>query len=196
MRRPRRTNPPRPAPPPVLLGGVALAGVGALLGLVGLLALRPVETLPDPWDPWRLAVYGLLALGPAAVFWAAGQALRMGLFWLFGTVACGIFGYVLIFVPPPAGSLTAPAVAGFLALFFFALVAGLTPPLYALGLLLFTRRLHRQDLRRALRQAGLLALYAVACLGMVLFQLFNGLNALLLGVVLALLEFFFLSHRA
>jgi len=196
-RRSRRAKAPRPAPSPVLLGGVALAGLGALLGLVGVLALRPIETLADPWDTQRLAIYGLLALGPAAIFWAAGQALRMGLFWLFGTVAWGVFGYVLIFVPPPTDShLTAAAVGGFLLLFFFALIATLTPPLYALGRLLFTGRLHRQDLRRAIRQASLLALYAVACLGMVLFALFNGLTALLLFVVLALMEFFFLSNRA
>jgi hypothetical protein len=180
-----------------MLWGVGLAGVGALLALVGLLALRPVESLADPFDPLRLAACGLLVLGPAALFWAAGQALRMGWFWLFGTVAWALFGYVLIFVPPPTTGAAAPvAVAGFLAVLFLALLAGLTPPLYAVGWWLFTGRLQRQDLHRAVRQAALLALYTVACLGMILLSLFNGLNALLLFVVLALAEFFFLSARA
>jgi hypothetical protein len=73
-------------------------------------------------------------------------------------------------------------------------MAGLTLLLYALGWRIFTHRVHRQDLRRAVRQAGLLALFVVACLGMALFSVFNGLNALLLFVVLALAEFFFLSR--
>src|SRR5437762_1596759 len=101
-------------------------------------------------------------------------------------------------VPPPAtlwgvglaGAGAWLALAGLLA----AIVAALTPPLYALGWAIFTQRVRRHDLRRALRQAALLALGIVACLGMGLFSLFNGLNALLLFVVLALAEFFFLSR--
>src|SRR5579859_834010 len=176
------------------LWGVALGGAGALLLLVGLLARRQVETLSAPWDPLRLGVYALLVVGPAALFWATTQALRLGLFWLFGTITWAVLGYLLIFVPPSASGSTAVSIAGFLVLLFGALVAGLTPPLYALGWVLFTGRLRRHDLRRAVRQAGLLALYVVACLSMVLFSVFNGLNALLLFVVLALAEFFFLSR--
>jgi hypothetical protein len=181
-RRQRRTpRPPRPVPPPSYLWGVGLAGVGALLVLAGLLATHAVEAMANPWDPWRLGVYALLILGPAALFWAVAAGLRMGRFWIFGTVAWAVFGYVLIFVPPPTPGLTgAPWIAGFLVLLFAALLAGLTLPVYALGWVIFTHRVHRQDLRRAVRQAGLLA--------------FNGLNALLLFVVLALAEFFFLSR--
>jgi hypothetical protein len=191
----RAPRPPRPAPPPSYLWGVGLAGAGALLMLVGLLATHDVEAMTNPWDPWRIAVYALLVLGPAALFWAVAQGLRMGRFWLFGTAAWAVFGYVLIFVPPPVAGLTgAPWITGFLGLLFVALLAGLTLPLYALGWMIFTHRVHRQDLRRAVRQAGLLALFVVACLGMALFSVFNGLNALLLFVVLALAEFFFLSR--
>ena len=192
----RRTpRPPRPAPPPSYLWGVGLAGAGALLVLVGLLATHDVEALTSPWDPWRVGVYALLVLGPAALFWSVAEGLRMGRFWLFGTAAWAVFGYVLIFVPPPTPGLTgAPWIVGFLVLFFAALMAGLTLPLYALGWRIFTHRVHRQDLRRAVRQAGLLARFVVACLAMALFSVFNGLNALLLFVVLALAEFFFLSR--
>lgn len=191
----RAPRPPRPAPPPSYLWGVGLAGAGALLILAGLLATHDVEAMANPWDPWRVAVYALLVLGPAALFWAVAEGLRMGRFWLFGTAAWAVFGYVLIFVPPPVAGLTAaPWIAGFLVLLFAALLAGLTLPVYALGWVIFTHRIHRQDLRRAVRQAGLLALFVVACLGMALFSVFNGLNALLLFVVLALAEFFFLSR--
>ena len=191
----RAPRPPRPAAPPSYLWGVGLAGAGALLVLAGLLATHDVEAMANPWDPWRVGVYALLVLGPAALFWSVAQGLRMGRFWLFGTAAWAVFGYVLIIVPPPVPGLTgAPWIAGFLVLFFAALMAGLTLPLYALGWRIFTHRVHRQDLRRAVRQAGLLALFVVACLGMALFSVFNGLNALLLFVVLALAEFFFLSR--
>ncbi|HUS14923.1 MAG TPA: hypothetical protein VM536_07865 [Chloroflexia bacterium] len=194
-RAPRAPRDPRPAPPASTLWGVSMGGAGALLGMAGLLATHPVETLTDPADPVRLGVLALLVAGPLAIFWAAGQALRLGWFWLSGTAAWALLGYTLIFVPPPAsGTAGSLAVAGFLLLLFVALVAGLTPPLYALGWALFTHRLRRQDLRRAVRQAVLLALYLVACLGMVLFGLFNGLNALLFFAVLALAEFFFLSR--
>jgi hypothetical protein len=160
-----------------------------------LLATHDVEALTSPWDPWRVGVYALLVLGPAALFWAVAEGLRMGRVWLLGTAAWAVFGYVLIFVPPPVAGLTAaPWIAGFLVLLFAALLAGLTLPVYALGWVIFTHRIHRQDLRRAVRQAGLLALFVVACLGMALFSVFNGLNALLLFVVLALAEFFFLSR--
>lgn len=182
---------------PATIWGVGLAGLGAGLLLAGLLAARPVEQLADPWDPWRLVVYALLILAPAGLGWAASQALRLGLFWVFGTAAWAAFGYMLIFVPPPPPGATPAApllIAGFLALLFAAFVAALTPPLYALGWAIFTQRMRRHDLRRALRQAALLALGVVACLGMGLFSLFNGLNALLLFVVLALAEFFFLSR--
>ncbi len=193
---PARRKAARPGPAPSTLWGVGLAGAGALLGLGGLLALRPVETLADPFDPLRLLVYALLVLGPLAVFWATARALWMGRFWIFGTLVTAAFGYVIIFVPPPdAGAPDSLAVvAGFLALLFLALLAGLTLPLHALGWALFTQRARRQDVRRAIRQAGLLAAYSVACLGMVMFSVFNGLNALLLFVVLALAEFFFLSR--
>ena len=126
-----------------------------------------------------------------------GQALRMGRFWLFGTLAWAAFGYVLVFVPPPPPDqpIAAAALTGLLALLFGALTAGLALPLHALGWALFTQRARRHDLRRAVRQAALLALFVVACLGMALFSVFNGLNALLLFVVLALAEFFFSARR-
>ena len=185
----------RPPPAPTLLWGVGLGGAGALLVLVGLLAQRNVETIADPWDPTRVAVYALLLVGPAALFWAAGQALRMGAFWAVATLAWAAFGYYLIFITPPApGSGAGAPLIIFLALCFAAVTAALTPPLYAAGWAIFTQRLHRHDLRRAVRQASLLGLFAVACLGMSLFSVFNGLNALLLFVVLALAEFFFLSR--
>ncbi|HEX6605498.1 MAG TPA: hypothetical protein VF276_01160, partial [Chloroflexia bacterium] len=52
----RAPRPPRPAPPPSYLWGVGLAGAGALLILAGLLATHDVETMANPWAPWRVAV--------------------------------------------------------------------------------------------------------------------------------------------
>lgn len=185
----------RPAPAPSTLWGIGLGGVGALLALTGLLATHRVEAIKNPMDPVLLAVYVLPVLGPAALFWAVGRALDMGLFWLFGTAAWALLGYVMVFVAPPAtASASLPTTVGFMALVFAATVAALTPPLYGLGWALFRGRIHRHDLRRAVRQAALGGLYLVACLGMALFSLLNGLNALLLFVVLALMEFFFLSR--
>ena len=185
----------RPPPAPTLLWGVGLGGAGALLVLVGLLAQRNVETIADPWDPTR-------SRGVCAAAGGAGRAVlgrrpgpAHGRILAVATLAWAAFGYYLIFITPPApGSGAGGPLIIFLALCFAAVTAALTPPLYAAGWAIFTQRLHRHDLRRAVRQASLLGLFAVACLGMSLFSVFNGLNALLLFVVLALAEFFFLSR--
>jgi hypothetical protein len=182
------------------LGGAALAvvaclGVGLLVLLVGLVAAQPVETIPEPWHPTRVLVYALLLAGPGALFWAVCRALRLGLFWLFGTLTWAALGAVLIFGAPPTPAAAGPGDYGVvLAALGLALVALFTPPLFWLNSRLLTARLARRDLRRPLRQAILLALGVVACALMLAFGVLNGLNLLLLFTVLALAEFFFLSR--
>ncbi len=193
-----RTRKPRRAPldiPPLALWGIGLGGVLALVALAGLVSSQHVELINDPYDPLRLVVYALLIIGPGALFWALARGMRMGLFWLYGTAALALFGYLLIFVRPPAPQQAAAIHYGeFLGALALALVAILTPPLYALGYALFSQRLRRLDLGRAVRQALLITAYVVLLIGMGLFGVFNWLNALLLFVVFALAEFFFLAR--
>jgi hypothetical protein len=177
------------------LAVVACLGVGLLVLLVGLVTAQPVETSPDPWHPTRVLVYALLLLGPGAVFWAVSRALRLGFFWVFGTLAWAALGAVLIFgTPPPRGAAGPGDYGVVLTVFGLALVAAFTPPLFWLNARIMTARLARSDLRRPLRQAILLALGVVACALMLAFGVLNGLNLLLLFTVLALAEFFFLSR--
>jgi hypothetical protein len=184
-----------PGVPGQALAVVACLGVGLLVLLVGLVTAQPVETIADPWHPTRVLVYALLLGGPGALFWAVCRALRLGLFWVFGTLTWAALGAVLIFGAPPARADAGPGdYVLVLAALGLALIALLTPPLFWLNSRLVTARLARRDLRRPLRQAILLALGVVACALMLAFGVLNWLNLLLLFTVLALAEFFFLSR--
>jgi hypothetical protein len=181
--------------PPAVFWVVGLSGVALIVLLAVLVTARPVEDIADPADPVRLLVYALLLLGPLALFWAMARGMRMGLFWIYATASWAAFGYMMIFLRPPAPEQAAAVhYVMFLGLFALALIALLTPPLYALGWMMFSQRQRRHDLGRASRQAFLIAAYLVLLVGMNLFGVFNWLNALLLFVVFALAEFFFLSR--
>jgi hypothetical protein len=174
---------------------VACLGVGLRVLLVGLVAAQPVETISNPWHPTRVLVYALLLAAPGALFWAVSRALRLGFFWLFGTLAWAALGAVLIFGAPPARPAAGPDdYVLVLTVLGLALVASFTPPLFWLNSRLLTARLARRDLRRPVRQAIMLALGVVACALMLAFGVLNWLNLLLLFTVLALAEFFFLSR--
>jgi hypothetical protein len=184
-----------PGLPGSALAVVACLGVGLLVLLVGLVAAQPVEAIPNPWHPTRVLVYALLLAGPGALFWAVSRALRLGFFWVFGTLAWAALGAVLIFGAPPDRATAGPGdYVLVLAVLGLALVAVFTPPLFWLNSRLLTARLARHDLRRPVRQAIMLALGVVACALMLAFGVLNWLNLLLLFTVLALAEFFFLSR--
>jgi hypothetical protein len=150
----------------------------------------------DAWAADRVIAYALLFFGPLLIFLPFSVALRLGPVWLLGAGSWALLGYVLIFVGPPArGEASFFTYVAFLTLVFVALTSLLA--IIAGGI---SRRFLPPaatsflGMVRAIRQGGLLALFAVALLAMSPLGVLNWLNTLLVFTIVALTEFFFIAR--
>ena len=171
-----------------------MAGLGALGLLVYYVNKSGAAALADVWAMDRVVVYVLLFLAPLLVFLPLSLALKLGPVWGLGTGSWALLGYLLIFTAPPdrwsAGVFTYVA---FLAVVFVALGSAFAVPLGAVSSRLLAPS--PAEWVRAVRQGALLAIFAVSVLAMSPLGVLNWLNVLLVFVIVALTEFFFIARR-
>lgn len=153
-------------------------------------------TTESLFTPLRLLTYILLIVSPALTFFPVARLLRLGGFALFGTISWGALGYLAVFVnPSPGGRVNHVAYAVFLVLFFAALISLFLPISYAAGFRFFSLRIHRHDLTRAWRESSMMAVFGVACLILQAIDMLSPVNAVLLLMIIALTELFFLARK-
>lgn len=147
-------------------------------------------------SPLRLLTYVLLIAAPALTFFPVARLLDLGGFALFGTLSWAAFAYVAVFVNPvPGGQVNHAAYLVFLVLFFAALISLFLPISYAAGFRLFSLRIHKHDLTRAWRESSMMAVFGVACLILQAIDMLSPVNAVLLLLIIALTELFFLARK-
>lgn len=181
----------------LILSGLSLAsGAGAVAMLFYYLSIANVVNIPDIWAVDRVVAYLLLFVGPLLIFLPISIALRLGPLPIVGAFAWAALGYVLIFVPAPSpGSATFLDYALFLAVIFFALGTLFVVPLGIIGKrFLPAASSPTTETVRAFRQGALLAGAVVAIMAMSPIGVFNWLNGLLVLIIAALTEFFFLAR--
>ncbi len=184
-------------------------GITAVIGWVSwafFLFFFQVGAIPNPWDPWRIIFYVLLALVPAITFVPLSLWLKWPYYAPYAVLGWAALGYVLAFVVPPPEVLN-EALLRPLSLwnlgkiwYFFPILlvvfsTVLAPLAYAAGLLLFTSRMHRRDTVRAWREAGLLSLYLVGNIMAGTVGLLTWPIALLSLLFLVLVEALFLARK-
>ncbi len=173
-----------------------LGGIGMLGLLFYYLHWSGAAQLNDVWSLDRVVAYTLLFAGSVMIFVPCSMALKLGPLWLLGAGSWTLLGYVLIFVgPPDRGSAPFLTYAAFLALVLVALSSALAIPLGAFSARLLSELPGVGGLVRALRQGGLLSLFAVTLLAMSPLGVLNWLNALLVFTIVSLTEFFFLARN-
>ena len=181
----------------LILSGLSLtSGVGAIAMLFYYLSIANVVNIPDIWAIDRVVAYLLLFVGPLLIFLPLSIALRLGPLPLVGAFAWAALGYLLIFVPAPSpGSATFLDYVIFLAATFFALGTLFVVPLGIIGkrFLPAASSLTTETVR-AFRQGALLAGAVVAIMAMSPIGVLNWLNGLLVLIIAALTEFFFLAR--
>ena len=172
-----------------------IAGVGAVALLLYYLSITDVTQMGNVWAVDRVVAYLLLFVGPLLIFLPASLALRLGPLPLLGAASWAILGYVLIFVNAPSRSEASFfSYLAFLAILFAALATALAVPLGALSKRLLPPVSPTVGMIRALRQGALLSLFVVSIMAMTPLGVLNWLNALLVFVIVALTEFFFLAR--
>ena len=172
-----------------------LAGVGAIALLLYYLSITDVTRIGNVWAVDRVVAYLLLFVGPLLIFLPAGLTLRLGPLPLLGAGSWALLGYVLIFVDAPTRSgASFFSYVAFLAILFAALGSALAVPLGALSKRLLPPVSPTVGMIRALRQGALLSLFVVSVMGMTPLGVLNWLNALLVFIIVALTEFFFLAR--
>ncbi len=170
------------------------------------LLIFDVSAIADLWAPWRIAYYLLLLLAPALTFVPIGLRLGWPLFGPYAVLGWAGLGYIIAFVPlppilyeqvqvGPTDPETLVQVWYFFPLLFIALTTILAPLSYAIGLRIFTSRMHRRDLLRAWREAGLLSLYLVGLAIARSMGLLTWPIALLSFFLVALAEALFLARK-
>jgi hypothetical protein len=180
-----------------LLAGACsvIAGVGAVALLFYYLSITDVSPIDNIWAVDRVVAYLLLFVGPLLIFLPASLALRLGPLPLLGAAAWTTLGYVLIFVDAPVRSEASFfSYTAFLAILFAALATALAVPLGALSKRLLPPVSPTVGMIRAMRQGALLSLFVVSVMAMTPLGVLNWLNALLVFVIVALTEFFFLAR--
>ena len=173
-----------------------MAGIGAIALLFYHLQASDATQSIDPWSGPRLFAYALLFSGPLLIFAPPSIALRLGPTWLLGAGSWALLGFVLLFVAPPGGPNTSFfTYAAFLTLLLVALTSALAILMAALGRLFLPEPpTPVSGMARALRQGGLLALTVVSLIAMSPLGLLSWLNTLLLCLIAALTEFFFMTR--
>ena len=172
-----------------------IAGVGAVALLFYYLSITDVTHVGNIWAVDRVVAYLLLFAGPLLIFLPASLALRLGPLPLLGAASWAVLGYVLIFVNAPARTEASFfSYVAFLAVLFTALATALAVPLGALSKRLLPPASPTVGMIRSMRQGALLALFVVSVLAMTPLGVLNWLNALLVFVIVALTEFFFLAR--
>ncbi len=172
-----------------------IGGIGALALLFYYLHWSGAAEIKDVWSLDRVVAYTLLFAGLIMIFLPFSMALKLGPLWLLGSGSWTLLSYVLLFVDAPDRSSASFFTYGaFLALLLVALSSALAIPLGALSARLLSNPPATQGLVRALRQGGLLSIFAVTLLAMSPLGVLNWLNALLVFTIVALTEFFFLAR--
>jgi hypothetical protein len=181
----------------LILSGLSFAaGVGALVMLFYYLSIANVVNIPNIWAIDRVVAYLLLFAGPLLIFLPVSIALRLGPLPILGALAWTALVYVLIFVPAPSpGTASFIDYSVFLAATFFALGTLFVVPLGLIGKrFLPAASSPTTETVRAFRQGALLAGAVVAIMSMSPIGVLNWLNGLLVLIIAALTEFFFLAR--
>jgi hypothetical protein len=170
--------------------------VGAIVKHFYYLSIPNLVYIPDVWAVDRVVAYLLMFVGPLLIFLPISIALRLGPLPILGAFAMSALAYVLIFVPAPSpGSATFLDYALFLGVTFFALGTLFVVPLGIIGKrFLPAASSATTETVRAFRQGALVAGAVVAIMAMSPIGVLNWLNGLLVLIIAALTEFFFLAR--
>jgi hypothetical protein len=180
----------------------AFAGL-AWAGVVGLVFLLDAGDYADIWFPARVVTYVLMLIAPALTFMPMGRAMGTTLYGYWSVLSWAAFGFVFAFLSPALGNDATKnreenlgLVIILLVCFFAVLVSFFLPICYAVGLNLFAHasRPARYDLRRATREAVLLALYFLLIAFMQLLGSLTWLYAVLLLLSVLVIELLILSR--
>lgn len=168
-------------------------------GLVGVIFMLNAGDYPEFWFPARAVVYVLLLVAPALTFMPMGRALGSRFYGYWSVLSWAAFGFIFAFMPPdPTRSRDENfgALVALLICLFAVLVSVFLPICYAVGLKVFANasRPARYDLRRATREAFLLALYVLLVGGMQLLGNLSWLYAVLLLFIIIIIELLVLSR--
>lgn len=168
-------------------------------GLVGLVFLLNAGDYTEFWFPARTVAYVLLLIAPALTFMPMGRALGSRVYGYWSVLSWAAFGFIFAFMPPDPARSRDENLGGLVALLiclFAVLVSVFLPICYGLGLKIFANasRPARYNLRRATREAVLLALYFLLVALMQLLGNLTALYAVLLLFIIVIIELLFLSR--
>lgn len=165
---------------------------------VWLLLLGDLHTYESIFAPQRLLFYGVVLLGGTLTFVPVQQRLELPGLALEGIIGSALLCYTLAFVPPPSSWLFSlpdlPVYALLFVALFWCVSAAVMPLVYAAGLVIFSTRIHRLDLRRVRRQAHEIGAL-VALVGMLAsLRVLTWVSLLLLVLIMIIGELLFLSR--